>query len=445
MIEANVFRPTDASRPNTDVSPSFVSDVQYAKERFRESQLGRANPPFLLSGMNNRLPDTDGRIFRGYIRRTDIDPSDETSFYRLYFMYNPASIRRSYTAYLDQQALDPGNAMFGSNNMAAAPGIVDFSFELLFDRHIEVSQDAAHPGTKVDYDFFDLVVRGVVPGNTSGGNDIPDNGIMMVNPSNLTVVFGQEIAVKGRAYNARVRFEKFNHRMIPTRMRISITMKVFYIGPVQTVPNFTVSSTAELSKATVPYDDSIKYAVTTEAVSYKYLKAPVSSVSTSYPSPYSSGPVGPITAGVCPAGIPRGPYPLAVVRDVDTYRTPTTTVIELSGDQVYALLMAKGVAVDDAVTMWAIAQAESGFSANKAGINWYESDGSPNYDIGVWQINSVHYGDNAPEYFTDPWVNVEYAVNILQGQGFRAWSVYNNNAIDRDAALTFFRSKGHDV
>jgi hypothetical protein len=173
-------------------------------------------------------------------------------------MFNPEVINRSYIAYLDQQALDPGNAMFGSHNMASAPGILDFQFELLFDRAIEVARDENHPGTKVDYDFFDLVVRGIVPDSQDTGNAIPDNGIMMVSPSNVTIVFGEDLSVQGRPYNAVVRWEKFSHRMIPTRMKIGIQMKAFYIGPIQDTPGFSQNFSQSVAEAVVPYNETFK-------------------------------------------------------------------------------------------------------------------------------------------------------------------------------------------
>lgn len=260
--EVNQFNPlVGTPQPMVRAKPDAVTQAQYAQERFFSLSEGRSNPAFRLTSDFNRLAETNGAIMRGYIRRSDIDPADPTSQYRLYFMYNPETIQRSYIAYLDQQALDPGNSLFGSNNMTAPPGILDFNFELLFDRHIEVSSDPGHPGTKVDYDFFDLVVRGVVPDSGDTGNAIPDNGIMMVNPNNIAVVFGQDLAVQGKAYNASVRFEKFNNRMVPTRLRIGLALKAFYIGPVQTIPNYSMNTNQGAVAATVPYENNIKYKI----------------------------------------------------------------------------------------------------------------------------------------------------------------------------------------
>ena len=103
----------------------------------------------------------------------------------------------------------------------APPSVLDFSFELFFDRQEEATQ-TNHPGVYVDYQFFDMVVRNVVPSDPNqASNTLPDNGVMMVNPRDITVVFSPQFTVQGRPLNARVSFEKFTHRMIPTRMRIA--------------------------------------------------------------------------------------------------------------------------------------------------------------------------------------------------------------------------------
>lgn len=299
-VETNVFRPSVVAQSLRDSSvPDAVTTTQYAQERFLATSLGLSNPPFRLTSDRNRLVENGGSISRGYIRRSDINTSDETSPYRLYFMFNPEMIQRSYIAYLDQQSLDPGNALFGSNNMAAPPGILDFSFELLFDRQLEVASDPANMGTKVDYDYFDLVIRGVVPDSTANGNAIPDNGIMMVNPHNILVVFGQDLSVQGRVTNASVNFEKFNNQMVPERLRIGIQMKALYIGPVQTVPNYSLYTSEAIASATIPYENSITVTAQEEAVKTARLSKATdtkntttsgfSSVGTSDPAKFVSG------------------------------------------------------------------------------------------------------------------------------------------------------------
>lgn len=434
-----------------DSLPDAVTEAQYAREQFLATAQGLANPQFKLTKRHNPLIDLPGGIRRGYIRRSDIDASDPTSSYRLYFMYNPSVIQRSYMAYLDQQALDPGNALFGSNNMAAAPGIVDFTFELLFDRHLEVASNPGHPGTKVDYDYFDLVVRGVVPDSGDTGNAIPDNGIMMVNPKNVVVVFGQDLSVQGRPYNASVSFEKFNNRMTPTRLRISIAMKAFYIGPVQTIPNYSLYSTESNVKATVPYDESVTYTATYEQVKFKKLKVGVDTV----PSKFSSSNIQPRTPysgpiGQNPAGIPRGPFPIRIVRR--GYQSVTSDVdpVQLSGDQILSLLLAKECPLEGAAFLWALAKRESGFVANICGIN---TNGS--YDVGLWQINDVNWGGIAAEQVADPWTNVDITMRLSAGgTRFVPWQTSGNysspdgshlNGINMDEAYSFFASRGYPV
>ena len=153
-------------------------------------------------------------------------------------MYNPEIISRDYVSYLEQGALDPFNTVYQSGNLVAPPSILDFSFELFFDRQEEATQ-INHPGVFVDYQFFDLVVRNVVPYRPRpGSNTLPDNGVMMVNPRDITVVFSPQMTVQGRPLNARVTFERFTHRMTPTRMRIALTMRAVYMGPIREITEY---------------------------------------------------------------------------------------------------------------------------------------------------------------------------------------------------------------
>ena len=242
-----------------------------AYERLDEFGFARSNPQFdsgaagrIMSSLTNTRAGNDPRIVRGYIRRSAPDAADPTSPFRLYFMYNPETIQRNFVSYLDQQALDPFNTIFGSNNLVAPPGILDFSFELFFDRQVENANGSMPRGVLEDFDYFDLVVRGVVPDPQSP--ELPDNGVMMINPRNITVVFSPQLSVQGRPNNASVIYEKFDHRMRPIRMRINLSMKVSYIGPVR--QDFTFATTKEEStfEATVPYDESVQYTLTTEEV-----------------------------------------------------------------------------------------------------------------------------------------------------------------------------------
>lgn len=272
LVPKNTYTPLAASSaavarstktPLDDTQTTVVQTSNYdsagrlaARAAIEALNLDPTNPPFQTSTAKSSNPNvTVGpqTISRGFIRRADpTDANDPTGKYRLRFMYNPEAIQRSYISYLDQQALDPFNTINGSQNKAAAPGILDFSFEMFFDRQIENAQDPAHPGALVDFSYFDLVVRGVVP---SANQHIPDNGIMMVNPRDIVIVFSDQFTVRGRPYNARVSYEKFAHDMTPTRIRITLMVKAMYVGP-QPPALETPSTSEKLYKSTVPYESA---------------------------------------------------------------------------------------------------------------------------------------------------------------------------------------------
>jgi hypothetical protein len=250
--------------------PSGMTDVefqqQFAYEWYLSGQLdgnrNLSNPPF-LSGAAGRLHpalrDSEtghrARILRGFIRRANTTAGDEMSKARLYFMYNPETITRDYVSYLNQSALDPFNSVYQSGNLVAPPSFMDFSFSLFFDRQEEAMQ-RKHPGVFVDYQFFDLVVRNVVPSDPNqSGNTLPDNGVMMVNPMDICVIFSPQLSVQGRPLNATVSFEKFTHRMTPTRMTIQLQMRVIYMGP----PRDSVEYKAEelQAEAQIPMGEAI--------------------------------------------------------------------------------------------------------------------------------------------------------------------------------------------
>jgi len=232
-----------------------------AYQRLDESSLAKQNPPFEY-GSAGRLfsPISDGpanlspRISRGYIRRSASNKLDPTDGYRLYFMYNPTNIQRDYVAYLEQQALDPFNTIYGSNNLVAPPGILDFSFELMFDRQIENANGAMPRGVLEDFDYFDLVIRGVVPDGQ--GPHLQDNGIMMINPRNVTIVFSPQLSVQGRPYRAAVQYTKFDHNMVPIRMTIAMSMKVFYFGKIREDFKFASTQQEATYAATIPYEQT---------------------------------------------------------------------------------------------------------------------------------------------------------------------------------------------
>jgi hypothetical protein len=253
----------DASVVDT-TSGNFSSILRrQAYQRLDDNLLNRSNPPF-NTGSAGRLMDGMPQISRGYIRRNVYDPNDPTSNYRLYFMYNPADIQRNYVAYIEQQALDPFNTIYGSNNLVAPPGILDFSFDLFFDRQTENATGAIPRGVMTDQEYFDLVVRGLIPDGQSP--QLQDSGIMMINPRNITVVFGPQLSVQGRPYRASIQYQKFDRRMTPTRMTITLSMKAVYFGPQRADFAFASSQAENTFSATIPYNESIKYNIDYEEV-----------------------------------------------------------------------------------------------------------------------------------------------------------------------------------
>jgi hypothetical protein len=259
--------PTQWVDPQSKITTDALRQ-QFAYEWFQSGERsagftgarGLVNPPF-VSGAAGRLHpllvSADGgpaRILRGYIRRAEYDVTDELSKCRLYFMYNPEIITREYVSYLEQSALDPFNTVYQSGNLIAPPSILNFSFELFFDRQEECAGDQNHPGVFVDYQFFDMVVRNVIPQDpTQASNTLPDNGVMMVNPRDITVVFSPIITVQGRPTNAQVVFEKFTHRMTPVRMRIQLQILASYFGPVRDMVEYKKEELQ--TEDTIPIDE----------------------------------------------------------------------------------------------------------------------------------------------------------------------------------------------
>jgi hypothetical protein len=216
-----------------------------------------ANPPFLSMAAGQLIESLDfgeaggrpARLLRGFIRRAYHDTNDPNSSCRLNFMYNPPAIQREYVNYLDQGALDPFNTIYQSGNLVAPPAILNFNFELFFDRQNE-AMNADNAGVFVDQEFFDKVVRGVrddqVGTNPVG---IPDNGLMLIGAQDITVVFSPNLSVTGRPINASISYIKFTHRMIPTRMVIAITMRAVRIGPpTVTIPDFQPEALAAAAR-----------------------------------------------------------------------------------------------------------------------------------------------------------------------------------------------------
>lgn len=252
---------------NSALTPEQLAN-KLAYEWYNSNEINgnESNPPF-TSGAAGRINPTlpnGQKILRGYIRRANYEADDRMSRTRLYFMYNPETIVRDYVSYLDQAALDPFNTVYGSNNLVAPPSFMNFRFDLFFDRQDEVSQDRNNPGVFADYQFFDMVVRNVIPSdpNSTGSTQIPDNGVMMVNPRDITVVFSPQLTVQGRPINAQVVFEKFSHRMTPIRMRIALEMRVVYIGPMRAFTEYTMENYTNETTSSVAPDDTLNFSFT---------------------------------------------------------------------------------------------------------------------------------------------------------------------------------------
>lgn len=246
---------------NNALSPEQLTQkLAYEWLNSHEINGQQSNPPFTSGAAGRLIPGLNGdqRIVRGYIRRAQYEASDSTSKSRLYFMFNPETIVRDYVSYLDQAALDPFNTVYGSGNLVAPPSFMNFRFDLFFDRQDEVAKDMNNPGVFADYQFFDLVVRNVIPSDpNSVSNQIPDNGVMMVNPRDITVVFSPQLTVQGRPINAQVVFEKFSSRMTPIRMRIALEMRVVYIGPMRSMTEYTMETATASTTDTVSADDTV--------------------------------------------------------------------------------------------------------------------------------------------------------------------------------------------
>ena len=248
------------------LSPSGDRTTRRADQRAVVNYLsanGKSNPPFEVSTGGKITPvqtaggSREPRITRGFIRRAAPDSTDPLSTTTLNFMYNPETIIRDYVSYLDQAALDPFNTLYDSGNLVAPPSFVNFSFDLLFDRQIEQDSKGQSyylpEGVLADYRYFDMVVRNVPPVDSNGNTTTPDNGVMMVNPKDITVVFSPELTVQGRPINARVAFTKFAHNMIPIRMSVSLTMIITYFGPLRQAFALDTFQDIQDYEALIPY------------------------------------------------------------------------------------------------------------------------------------------------------------------------------------------------
>ena len=246
-----------------------------------DTQKVYVNPPFAGVGSTGagRVPSwMQGsgdvkRILRGYIRNNDVVALDDPNLFvggdlnanemdvktavstnaRLYFMYNPEAIDRGYASYADvSAAVDPTHDSSGVPPFSLATA----QFELFFDREEEVAAVADNPGVLVDLHVFDLLI-GANPGTLSSlaadpakqttTSAIPDVQSLWWDPARvLVVVISPSLAFRGTLSAVSAHFEKFSHRMTPTRMRILITLRLQSVGP---KPDINVVDFAKLISA----------------------------------------------------------------------------------------------------------------------------------------------------------------------------------------------------
>lgn len=249
-----------SSSPTVSVSSRHRQQQEVAT--FIE-EFGRANLPFETSTGGSLLPGDRQPIQRGFVRRAARNPANPLSDMSLRFMYNPEKITRQYASYLEQAAIDPFNTVFQSGNLVAPPSIIEFSFSLVFDRQVEATArgpwtskaDWANVGVLHDMAFFDAVLRNVPPGGTP--NTVPDNGVMMVNPEDVTVVFSKDLTVQGKPTNSQVRFTKFLHNMVPVRCEMDITLLINYFGPLREPFGLDARQQIAAYQALIPYDTTL--------------------------------------------------------------------------------------------------------------------------------------------------------------------------------------------
>ena len=139
---------------------------------------------------------------------------------------------------------------------------------------------------------------------------------------------------------------------------------------------------------------------------------------------------GAFTAGSPPSDIPRGPFPLRIVRKPggSGYVVVKSDVapVQISENQIARLLAAAGCARGDRIAfLIAVTLRESGGVANVAGI-----DKNGGMGVGLWQITDFWpkvRGDGilyTAEDMTDPWNNVMDAMRISKnGNNMSPWNL----------------------
>lgn len=166
-----------------------------------------------------------------------------------------------------------------------------------------------------------------------------------------------------------------------------------------------------------------------------------------------SSPGGAVTAGDAPPDIPRGPFPVRLVRTSNTNSVKSDVEpVTLTGDQILRLLLSIECPLEGATFLWALAKRESSFVANVAGIN---NNGT--MDVGLWQLNEVNWKSRGytAEQATDPWTNVSITMEISNnGTRFVPWQTSGNysspdgshlKGVNMEESRNFFREAGYQV
>ena len=129
----------------------------------------------------------------------------------------------------------------------------------------------------------------------------------------------------------------------------------------------------------------------------------------------------------------RGPMPPSVVTGgqgpdvIDIGTLPLAPVLGprpiVSDHERYQLALAAGFSLEEAITATAISIAENG-GGNPAALSPRNRNGT--FDLGLWQINSIHWPKYGGEQaLVDPLNNARAAHGIYVGSGWCAWSTYD--------------------
>ena len=162
-----------------------------------------ANPAF-SSGAAGRLNSAitgDGKqpkILRGFIRRANTDITDAVSQARLNFMYNPEEITRQYLSYV-------GNSPPSTRSTRCISRATSWPRPLCSTSTSTCSSTARTrrirwltiPACSWTTSSSTWWFATSCPRPAAGSSQVPDNGVMMVNPQQITVVFSPQLTVQG--------------------------------------------------------------------------------------------------------------------------------------------------------------------------------------------------------------------------------------------------------